>query len=211
MSLWPPMLRYGLTVAVGATPQILNQRIDQTIIAGLFAAEELGLYGVAVSWSMLMALPGSAMASVAFSKIAGMDYVDARRRLARKSLLTLAAISLLGGAVLALAAPVAIPLIFTAEFRGAVAPAIALTVAMGLRNLVLLAENLMMGVGRPGVVMYAEWAGFAALFGLILGLAPRFGLVGAAWSVVGGTAVALVVALTLLSRWSSRSGQEPSV
>jgi O-antigen/teichoic acid export membrane protein len=211
VKLWPPMMRYGLPVAVGATPMVLNQRIDQTIIVGLFAAEDLGLYGVAVSWSMLMMLPGTAMASVAFSKVAGMEDVEGRRRFAGKSLLTLTVISILGVGALALAAPIAIPLIFTEEFRGAVPPAIVLTVAAGLRNLVLLVENLMMGVGLPRVVMIAEWAGFAALFGLIVGLAPRFGLLGAAWSVVGGTAVALVVALALLARWSRSAGSAVEV
>jgi len=201
-SLWPQMLRYGLPVAVGGTPRVLNTRIDQLIIAGIFAAEDLGLYGVAVSWSALMLLPGTAMIGVAFSKIAGMRDGTQQRSFARKALWTLAAISLLTAAALAAAAPIAIPLLFTAEFGGAVPVAIALCFGMVLRNVVQMAQNLMMGVGKPGVVMYSEWAGLATLLGLILFLTPRFGLNGVAAAVVAGNAVALSITLWLFARWS---------
>ena len=72
-SLWPKMLRYSIPAAAGSTPMILGERVDQLVIAGFLPAEELGLYAVAVSWSLLMQLPGAALFGVAFSKIAGMQ------------------------------------------------------------------------------------------------------------------------------------------
>jgi O-antigen/teichoic acid export membrane protein len=103
---------------------------------------------------------------------------------------------------LAVAAPIAIPLLFTSEFTGAVPVAVVLSFGMVLRNVVQMAQNLMMGVGRPGVVMYSEWAGLATLLGLILFLAPRFGLNGVAAAVVAGNTVALSIALWMFTRWS---------
>lgn len=201
-ALWPEMLRYGLPVAVGGTPRILNHRVDQLIIAGLFAAEDLGYYGAAVSWAALADLPGTAMISVAFSKIARMDAPAGRRAFARKALWSLAGLSLLIVIALVAAAPLAIRVIFGEEFAAAVLPAMILTVAAALRSLVQMTQNLMMGVGKPAVVMYSEWGGFAVLAALVLALAPRLGLAGVAWAVLAGNFITLGIALFFFGRWS---------
>ena len=60
-SLWPRMLKYGLPVAAGVAPRLLNDRVDQLIVATMLPPRELGLYAVAVSWAALGALPGMTM------------------------------------------------------------------------------------------------------------------------------------------------------
>lgn len=201
-SLWPPMLRYGLPVAFGGTPRILNQRIDQVIIAGMFAAEDLGLYAAAVAWATLMQLPATAMTAVAFSKIAKTETGAAQRGFARKAILTLAVVSVVAAAALGAMAPIGIPLIFGAPFAGAVPLAVVLGVAAGLRNVVQMAQNLLMGAGRPGVVFQSEWTGFITLLVLLSVLVPPFGLQGVAYSVVVANVAALGIALRMYSRWA---------
>ena len=115
---------------------------------------------------------------------------------------TLGIVFVLAAVGLTVTAPFAIPLLFSAEFADAVGIAIVLTFGMVLRNLVQMAQNLMMGVGRPAVVMYSEWTGLGTLLGLILWLAPRYGLNGVAAAVVTGNALALAVALVLFTRWT---------
>ncbi len=210
-ALWPALLRYGLPVAVGGTPRILNHRVDQLIIAGLFAAEELGYYGAAASWAALAEMPGTAMISVAFSKIARMDAPAARRVFAHKALWSLAGISLVVVLFLATAAPLGIRAIFGEEFSRAALPAMILTVGAALRSLVQMTQNLLMGVGKPAVVMYSEWGGFAVLAALVLALAPRFGLAGVAWAVLAGNLISLVLALLLFGRWSRHALDAPDV
>jgi O-antigen/teichoic acid export membrane protein len=194
--LWPGLLRYGLPVAFGGTPQVLNQRIDQLIIVGLFADEQLGLYAIAVAWAGMMQLPGAAMTAVAFSKVAGMADAAEQRRFAGRALRVLAGVSVATAVALVAAAPLALPWIFSAPFAAAVPIAIVLTIGAVLRNLVQMAQNLLMGMGRPSVVLYTEWAGFATLLAGLALAVPRLGLVGVAWAVVGANTVALgVVAL----------------
>ena len=84
-SLWPRMLRYGLPLAGAAAPRLLNQRLDQLLIAGVLPPREGGLYAVAVSWSLLGTLPGLAMASVALSKLAGMKSPRDQRAFIRRA------------------------------------------------------------------------------------------------------------------------------
>jgi O-antigen/teichoic acid export membrane protein len=50
-TLYRPMLRYGLPDMLTLLPRMLNQRLDQLLMAALLDRRTLGLYVVAVAWS----------------------------------------------------------------------------------------------------------------------------------------------------------------
>lgn len=196
--LWRPMLAYGLPLALGSAPQVVSQRLDQLIIAGLLSARELGFYAVAVSWSMLITLPGAAFHSVAFSKVAALDDRHLQWAFLRRVLLAVVATTVAAGLALGLAAPWAIDLLLGDAFAPAAPVAIVLLVAGGLRNVVMLLQVGLMSVGRPRGVLYAEGAGLLALAPTLPWLVGSHGLQGGAVAVVVSRVVAVAVATVVV-------------
>ena len=113
-----------------------------------------------------------------------------------------AVVSLLGAVALAAAAPFVIPLVFSEEFRGAVPLSVILVLGAFARNLSMLLNESMMGIGRPSAVMFSQWAGLGALVATAAVLIPANGVAGAAWAVVVGSVVTLVVVAALAWNWA---------
>jgi len=69
----PALLRYGLPSLVGATPRLLNMRLDQLLMATFLAPHSLGLYAVAVAWSGAMAPLLNAVRDALFPHVASQE------------------------------------------------------------------------------------------------------------------------------------------
>jgi O-antigen/teichoic acid export membrane protein len=198
----PALLRYSLPLALGSTPQVLGESIDRLIIAVLLSEEDLGLYSVAASWSLMMLLPGAALFGTAFSKIAGMQAPADQWRFTRNSVWASVAVSVAGGVALVAASPW-IPRVFGTEFAGAVPSACVLVLSAGIRNVTRMLQVGLKACGRPGAILYSEWGGVIALFATIFPLIPRYGLLGAAWATVASGLVASAIAWISLRRWAA--------
>ncbi len=115
-----PLLGYGLPCVLTTLPQVMNFRLDQMVMTGLFRPLELGLYVAAVSWSAAINPLLYALASALFPEVASKakehERVHAFVRGAR--LAALAAIIL--GVAVTLATPWAITILFGAGFRAAI-------------------------------------------------------------------------------------------
>ena len=205
-ALWPGLLRYGLPLAAGSSPQILNERIDQLIVIGALSETDAGLYIVATTWSMLMRLPGEALASVGFSKIAGLPSAEAQRRFIVKACWAMMGLSLIFGAALALAAPIGIPWVFGADFAAAGAVAVILVLSTSIRNVARMLQISMQSVGKPSAVLVSEWIGLALLGAGLVFLLPRLGLAGAAWASTLSSAGCALAALIAVRGFLSRDG-----
>lgn len=201
--LWRKLLGYSLPLAAGSTPQFLGERTDQLIVAALLPAHDLGLYAVGVSWSLLMMLPGSALFGVAFSKVAAMPAPAEQWRFMKKATWAIVLASLGMGVVLGFTAQWVVPFAFGERFRPAVPAAAILVIAGGLRNVARMLQVGLKGCGRPSGVLYSEWGGVFVLLVAISVLTPRYGLEGAAWSVVLSGGTAAVIALLRLRRWAA--------
>ena len=119
VALWPQLLRYGLPVAAGVAPRLLNERIDQLVVAAMLPSRELGLYAVAVAWTGLAQLPARTITAVALSKITGMSDLETQLRFIRKTLWTVGLSATATVAVLAVATPWVIRWVFGEEFAEA--------------------------------------------------------------------------------------------
>lgn len=197
ISLWPSMLKYGLPVAAGVAPRLLNQRIDQLVVAAMLPARELGLYAVAVAWTGLGQLPATTMTAVALSKITGMPDLSTKVRFIRKALWAVAIAATGTSALLALATPFVISWVFGPDFSDATPLAWVMLLAVVVRSVAWMLQVGMQGIGRPTVGMYSQWAGLALLVPAAYLLMPPLGAVGAAWALVVAGATSVVTASVL--------------
>ena len=198
--LWPELLGFGLPVAAGVAPRLLNERIDQLAIATLLPARELGLYSVAVGWTGMAQLPALTMVAVAFSKMAGMVEHQAKVRFLCGNLWAVGAAT--GGVALILGAltPWAMGPIYGKEFVSAVPLAWVMFLAVMLRSLAWMLQTGFQACGRPVLGMVSQWVGLAALVVCAVLLVPGHGALGAAWSLVAASTASLAVAVMLAPR-----------
>ncbi|PYU01234.1 MAG: hypothetical protein DMG38_04255 [Acidobacteria bacterium] len=178
--LWRPMLSYGAPSAVGSVPQMFNLRLDQMLMAALFAPRQLGLYVVAVAWSGAAAPAASAIGAVAFPRVASQRLAAAgAETLGQTIRLGILACACVGGVVLILA-PVGIPLLFGARFAPAIPAALILTVAGAVLGLNVILEEGVRGLGDTRVILWSELAGLVTTIAALALLLRPLGIVGAA-------------------------------
>jgi O-antigen/teichoic acid export membrane protein len=195
--LFGPLVAYGLPNAATTVPQALNLRLDQMIIAGLFPADALGLYVVAVAWGNATQPLLSAIGTVLFPSVASRAGSERRSHAFMQGLHLAVLVGLALCGVLVLAAPWVLPFFFGAEFSAAVPSAQVMTVAGALWGVNLVIEEGMRGLGRPGAVLRAEIGGLITTAIALVLLLPILELIGAALASVLG--YASVTALLLRS------------
>lgn len=195
--LWPRMMRYGIPLAGAEIPLTLNLRLDQMLMAGFMPAHSLGLYVVAVAWSGVVLPILVAIGTVLFPRLAGANECDRAALLAqsvRMSVITAAALALL----VAVSAPVFIPLLFGKPFSGAVPVATVLAFATAISGVNIVLEEGARGLAHTATVFWAEAAGLVLTALTLLALLPHFGIFGAGLaSVLGysGTTIILIASL----------------
>lgn len=177
---WRRAIAFGAPVAASSVPQFLNLRLDQLIMASALPLSALGQYSVAVSWAGAGTPLSSALAYVLLPRVARVADTTERATTVRRSLRSSQLICASTALATAIAAPLAVPVIFGASFQKAIGPAVVLSLANGI-----LAYNLSLGeclkaVRAPKDILGAELAGVAVTAGLLALLLPALGIWGAA-------------------------------
>jgi O-antigen/teichoic acid export membrane protein len=199
-SLMAPLLRYGLPNALAALPTTFNLRLDQLLIAAFLPPGDLGLYAVAVAWSLLPSPALLAFGNVLFPRIAERDDPTVAARLAARGVRVAVVLSVILTAATFAVAPVGLPLLFGQRFDVAVPTALVLTVAGGLVGVTRVQEEALRGLGRPLSVLWAQLASLGVT-GVVLALTvPSGGLAYIALASVAGYGVLGIVLLIQLVR-----------
>ena len=193
-----PMLRFGLPSALTSLPQTINLRFDQLLIIAFLPARSLGWYVVAVSWSGAVSPLLSAVGSVLF------PHVSAERDTIRQAHLLSTALQggvLVGAAmsiVLAILAPVGLPLVFGHQFTPSVPAAVVLVPAGAILAWAGIAEEGLRGLGKPAVVLAAEIAAAVVTLAALPLLLHHYGILGAAVaSLLGYSTIAAFTAVAI--------------
>lgn len=172
-------LGFGWRSHLGRVMMAGNYRLDQWFVGAIAGSRELGLYSIAVSLAEILFYLPTALTIAQRPYLVRATESEAGRRAARvlrASLLVTAACA----AALALAAPLAVPLLFGAEFRGGVDDLQILAAgALGILTLKLLG-NALTAQDRPGLATAGATAAFAATLVLDAALIPSLGGTGAA-------------------------------
>jgi O-antigen/teichoic acid export membrane protein len=189
-------LAFGGKVWVGGLSQTANVRLDQALLSGLFPAATLGLYVTATSVSGLLFVLATSVALIVTPSVANKTGQAAKRHELQRMFRKFWIMNIACAVALAAVSPLAIPLLFGEEFRGAILPALILTagaVFLGAKEILAGAAQ---SLGDPWLGSRAEIAGMIAAAVLMLALLPPFGLIGAAIA----TAMAYLVQFAVLVR-----------
>jgi len=203
-----PMLRFGLPSALTATPQMLNFKLDQILMAALLAPSLLGLYVAAVGYSGVVQPLLSAIGAVQFPNVASKPHWDGKitsfAAVTRISALLMVLLVLF----LAPVAPLAVAVLFGSKFAPAGRAAMVLVVAAGILGFNSVLEEGLKGLGAPKAVMWAEFGGLpVTAISLALLLKP-FGIMGAAFSSLFGystVTLLLLIQAESLTRYPLRT------
>jgi O-antigen/teichoic acid export membrane protein len=171
-----PLLRTGFVAHLSTLALFLTFRFDLLLVNRLLGPRAAGLYSVSLSLSeMLRGLPELGQ-MIVWSRSSSADLLAVVKETTRLVVLG----TLIAGVLAAVVAYWAIPVLFGAEFAGAVLPFVALVpgviglaVSYGVSPVLLLR-------GQMGVSAGAAVVSLLAMVALDLFVIPRFGLLGAA-------------------------------
>lgn len=201
------VLGYGLRIHGGSISPMLNQRLDQMLIALFLTPAQLGLYTVAMTVSTAAEPIASAFALVAFPRAAARASEESPQGLDASMALGLASIAA-ACACLALAAPHIIGFFFGREFQPAAGPCRLLAAASLFRGCRSLAGAVLNGGNRPGVASRAEVLCLVFSLALLAVLLPRYGIMGAAAASMLANLGALALASHALATTAKRPFEE---
>jgi O-antigen/teichoic acid export membrane protein len=196
----PKLLRYGIPSAIASLPQTINLQFDQLLIVAFLPARSLGLYAVAVSWSSATAPSLSAVGSVLFPRVSAASDPSRKGRLLATALQSGVLIAVATAVPFALLAPVGLPLIFGRSFGPAVPSALLLVPAGAILAWGGIAEQGLLGLGRPRAALAAEAAGAVVTVGTLPLLLHTSGIFGAAVASLLGYSTFAVFAVVVISR-----------
>ncbi len=165
-----PLASYGMAQIAALTPAALNANLDQLVLSQTVASADLGRYAIAVTLTSLPIPLVSAIGNVAFPRLASRKIVnEATRRL--QLLAVLGSAGLAAGMLvpLALVAYWLIPLVFGADYRGAVPLLWILTPGAVFLACGQVVGDLLRGRNQPTVVAWSQ--GLAAVFTVVMLLA----------------------------------------
>ncbi|BBK34115.1 O-antigen/teichoic acid export membrane protein [Stella humosa] len=187
------ILRFAAPLQLGVLVQLVNERLDQLLIAHLLTPTDLGLYVAAMAIAIIPSIPAVTLASVAYPRIAGVAEAADRGPVVERYVRLAAALAGVIALLLLAAADRLVALLYGPEFAPAV-PILAWyaagAVALAMRAVLAQAVK---ASGRPGLAMLAELAGLAVNIVLLLVLLPRVGVAGAAMAYAGMQATVLAL------------------
>lgn len=192
--LFRPLLSFGARLHVGNVASIVTQRVDLLVLSIIVTAGSLGTYAVATSAAMVASLLPAAASYVLYPAFARQTSAALGGTLARL-LLRGGLLTVLGGPVLVVVLPLAIPVLFGSGFRGAVQLTAVLALGYLLRGWTLILASVLRGAGRPFTASAGQAVELILLAALLFALVPRLGTMGAAAAVVVGATSSLSVLL----------------
>jgi O-antigen/teichoic acid export membrane protein len=192
---------YGAKAHAGEVLHSLRQKLDQAVVATLMSASELGLYAVALTIANGPLILVQTIANIAFPKISAEAKLPGKVEVFGRYLRLAVAVVLAVDVVLWALNAWLVPLLFGAAFAPAVAIANLCLVGLVPFAVKLLCAAALKACDRALAIPRAELWGLVAVAPSLVLLVPRFGLLGAAASLV----IAQTVTAVLLAR---RLGRE---
>ena len=189
-------MRGAVKFAGAAIAESASYRLDQVLALPIIGAYNTGLYAVAVTMGSAPLSLGHAISASYYPRVAQANGTD-RDQLNAEGTRVGLAIALLVCIPLAMITPLVVPLLFGAEFVGAIVPALlslAGTVALVCG---FVASSLLAAAGRGIVMTVAQCCSLVVGIGLLFVLGPPLGAVGASLA----SSISYVV-LSLIVIWA---------
>lgn len=178
------LLRYGFRIHAANVVNMLNGRLDQLLVASFLSASAMGLYVVAVTLSQVTATLANSVTMVAWPRAAAAVSDDARAAVIGLYLRLTLVLMLGSTALLVIAAPYVLSLLFGHAFVEAT-PVVRIlllgALPIAVKEFFVLAFK---AYDRALAISKAELLTLAANAALLAALIPAFGLIGAATAYV---------------------------
>jgi O-antigen/teichoic acid export membrane protein len=169
----------------------LALQVDQVLVVSLLTPSAMGSYVVVLSLSRMLNLFQNSVVMVLFPKAAGQsmrEVVAMTGDSVRASGLVTAAC----GIPLCIAGPFLLRLLYGSEYAGAVGAMRILVLEVVLSGATFVLAQAFMALDRPGVVTILQAIGLSLSIPMMLLLIPRYGIYGAAVSLLTSTVARLV-------------------
>jgi O-antigen/teichoic acid export membrane protein len=200
LSLWPPMLRFGLPSVAASFPAILNLRLDQLLMAAFLAPQVLGLYVVAVAWASAVSPLLNAIDVIIFPRVASQTIPGEKMRVLIQGIHLAVLVGVGVAVMLAVITPFIFTWIFGEYFKQAIPSSLILIVAGVIASMNSVLENGVRGFGKPLVVLASESVGLVVTILALAFLLKPFDILGAALSSLLGYSGTLFALLLQISR-----------
>lgn len=198
---------YGIRAYPSGVVSFLNLRSDQFLLGYLAGAASVGVYSVAVTIAELMLFFPRALAAALLPRITGADSVSARHMAASACRHTMGGALISGAALVPIG--LLIPLLFGEVYRPAVVPFLLLLPGLGAYALVPVLSTYISGqLGRPIVTSLFAALSLAIDLLLVLVLAPRLAVAGAALASTLAYAATSIAMVTYFRRLIGASLRE---
>jgi O-antigen/teichoic acid export membrane protein len=165
--------------------------VDQVLVIGLLSPGAMGSYVVVLSLSRMLNLFQNSVVMVLFPKAAGRparEVVEMTGNSVRISGLATA----LCGVLVCLTGPTLLRILYGSEYVAAAGALRILVVEVVLSGATFVLAQAFMALDRPGVVTILQAIGLSLCIPLMLVLIPRFGIYGAAVSLLTSTVARLI-------------------
>ncbi|MGA7341890.1 MAG: polysaccharide biosynthesis C-terminal domain-containing protein, partial [Terracidiphilus sp.] len=185
------ILQYGIRSYGIDILGTLALQVDQVLVVSLLSAGAMGSYVVVLSLSRMLNVFQTSVVMVLFPKAAGHD---AQKVLAmtgdsvRMSGLVTAAC----GALVCIAGPTLLRALYGAEYVAAAGALRILVLEAVLAGVTFVLAQAFMALNRPGVVTVLQGIGLSLSLPMMLWLIPRYGIYGAAISLLASTCARLL-------------------
>lgn len=172
----------------------LALQVDQVLVVSLLNASAMGSYVVVLSLSRMLNVFQTSVVMVLFPKAAG-------HSASKVMAMTGDAVRISGlvtatcGVVICLAGPALLRVVYGAEYAAAAGALRILVLEAVLSGVTFVLAQAFMALNRPGVVTLLQGIGLSLCIPLMLLLIPRYGIYGAALSLLVSTSARLLFVL----------------
>jgi O-antigen/teichoic acid export membrane protein/serine acetyltransferase len=173
---------YGVRSNTSTTSSFLNQRLDQLVISAFLSAHQLGIYVVAITFTLFAPLLGGSIALAALPNVARLDDPGERNLLSRR----MVSFTLIASAIVSLPIVIFAPQLISLFFGHAYSVGGNITRVTAIASVSFAVtrslEAVLRGIGRPLAAGMAEFVALGATAACLAALLPTLGLIGAAWA-----------------------------
>jgi stage V sporulation protein B len=199
---WKILVKFGIPATLFATAFFLLMSIDLFAVKALVGGDAAGYYTSATTISKVpyYLFAGLAMALLpSVSKALSANDIELARSYIRQSMRYMLILLVPGVLLISATSSDLLTLVYSSRYLPAGTPLAILAIGTGLLSIFFVLAHIIMGSGKPWVVLMIALMTVIISFGLNIWLVPRYDLIGAAWATTAtgiiGTGVAAVYTL----------------
>lgn len=185
------LLQYGIRSYGIDLLGTLALQVDQVLVVSLLSPGAMGSYVVVLSLSRMLNVFQQSVVMVLFPKAAGHP-ADTVIAMTGNAVRTSGLVTAICGVFVCLTGPTLLRLLYGAEYVDAVGAMRVLVLEAILSGVVFVLAQAFMALDRPGVVTILQAVGLSLSIPMMLWLIPRYGIYGAAVSLLASTTARLL-------------------